>query len=168
LFQKSQTAPPPPPPPPPLFSPAHYAKLSSPFYPFSHLHFRSAQLLISSSLAVEISKLPPFESAIINSTPQPTRSHTPVSPLPWMQSPIISSIAASVSEPVQSSPRSRFRPAELPTKYQRPASPADDSSVLSKNAKSTTAHAAAGHDDEQVSVHRGCIPPKVRERCSMM
>jgi hypothetical protein len=101
-------------------------------------------MLVTSALSVEISKLPPFENS-----PFPrasNRSHAPSTALPWVHSPIISSIAATISTPEQAPPLDP--PAPFPTEN----------------------GLAAAHDRSQqlAAQDRGCIPPKVREKCSIL
>jgi hypothetical protein len=110
-------------------------------------------MLVSSSLAVEISKLPPFET----STPPSLRFHAPAKALPWLHSSIISSIAASVSQPPHAT-----NPADVPDHHPIHHAP------LPSNGADSPAAAPARDEDEQEHVKQGCIPPAVRNKCSIL
>ena len=114
---------------------------------------RSIQMLVSSSLAVEITKLPPFET----STPPSLRFHAPSKALPWLHSPIISSIAATVSQPLNAT--------NVTTTPDR--APIKDVPLTSSGARRLAADAAPDVD-EQENVRKGCMPPAVRDKCSVL
>jgi hypothetical protein len=102
--------------------------------------------------------LPPFETSV----PHSSRTHVPSTSLPWTHSPIISSIAATVARPYQSNTLTGT------------GANIDDSDkhapVNSKNANGFAADAAPAHDDdeERGSVSQGCLPPVIREKCSIL
>jgi hypothetical protein len=129
-------------------------------------------MLVASALSVEISKLPPFESSPFPRTAS-HRSHQPHSPLPWAHSSIISSIAASLSAPLQSAdnPSSAslsapLQSADNPSSPHAPP-PAEHPPPPSEIIQSPAADAVAALAEEPHAVHRGCIPPQMRQSCSI-
>ena len=142
-------------------------------------------MLVASALSVEISKLPPFESSPFPRTAS-HRSHQPHSPLPWAHSSIISSIAASLSAPLHSdNPSSASLSAPLHSDNPSSASlsaplqsadnpssphappPAEHPPPPSEIIQSPAADAVAALAEEPHPVHRGCIPPQMRQSCSI-
>ena len=124
---------------------------------------------MTSALAVEIPKLPPFEAFSIHTNINllpPPRGHAPhSSSLPWIHSPIIAAIAASVAEPPHTSPPS---PSHVHSPVEDAAAPVQIYDPPTKNAKGPTPAVVAPattHDDEESDIQPGCIPPKLRNRC---